>query len=147
MGAENLTPPGFNPQTVQLIASCYSDYVILAYIFNLCSFPKEKVFILHATVDHHKNSIVFKCHALVSWNSRTAAVPLLMYVHEKYINTWNTTATILTHTAKFYLTVTFRSNISITESRLKTFMSNQLSYFCFIFKFLDTSVRFLCKRS
>jgi len=42
MGAENLMPPGFDPQTVQLIASCYSDYAILVHSFNLCSFPKGK---------------------------------------------------------------------------------------------------------
>ena len=42
MGAENLAPLGFDPQTIQLIASCYTDYAILAYVFSLCSFPKEK---------------------------------------------------------------------------------------------------------
>jgi len=67
----------------------------LAYVPSL----KRKVFILHTTVDHQKNSIVFKCYALVSCNSRTAAVPLLMYVHEQYINTQNNnTVTILNYT-------------------------------------------------
>jgi len=42
MGAKNLVPPGFDLQTIQLIASCYTDYAILAYIFSLCSFPKGK---------------------------------------------------------------------------------------------------------
>jgi hypothetical protein len=42
MGAENLVPPGFDLQTIRLIASCYTVYAILVYIFSLCSFPKEK---------------------------------------------------------------------------------------------------------
>jgi len=31
-GAEILAPPGFDPQTVQPVASRYTDYSILAYI-------------------------------------------------------------------------------------------------------------------
>ena len=32
IGAENLTPLGFDPQTFQPVASRYTDYVILAHI-------------------------------------------------------------------------------------------------------------------
>ena len=30
MGAENLAPQGFDPQTIQPVASCYTNYAILA---------------------------------------------------------------------------------------------------------------------
>jgi len=29
-GAENLAPPGFDPRTVQLVGSCYTDYATRA---------------------------------------------------------------------------------------------------------------------
>ena len=31
MGVENITLPGFDPQTVQHTESCYADYAILAH--------------------------------------------------------------------------------------------------------------------
>ena len=67
----------------------------LAYVPSV----KGKVFILHTNVDHQKNSIGFKYNALVNWNSRIAAVPLLMYVHEQYIKHMKyNTITLLNYT-------------------------------------------------
>jgi len=31
IGAENLTPPGFDPRTIQAVASHYKDYAIPAH--------------------------------------------------------------------------------------------------------------------
>ena len=38
IGAENLAPPGFDPRTVQPVASPYTDYTILAPILILSSY-------------------------------------------------------------------------------------------------------------
>jgi hypothetical protein len=65
-GVEYLAPLVFDPQTVQLVASCYTTLSQPMFFTYVPSLKKKKVFILHTTVDHQKNSIGFQYNALVN---------------------------------------------------------------------------------
>jgi hypothetical protein len=45
MGAKNLSPPGFDPQTIQLITSCYTNCAALAHhvILRKCCYINLKM--------------------------------------------------------------------------------------------------------
>jgi len=52
------SPPGFDPQTIQPIASCYTDWYILAYLLDMCKIKynlcdKQKHFFIVVILYYH----------------------------------------------------------------------------------------------